>query len=217
MAYKVIIAGASGLIGSNLLHILLQHQQYNEVIVLVRKQLPVKHQKLKQVIIDFDKLEEYKDFINGHALFCCLGTTKKQTPNETQYRKIDHDYPLTLAKISKENGVEQLHLVSAIGANKRSSFFYTKLKGELEEDIKKIGIPALHIYQPSMLIGERQEKRPLEKLIGNIFKAINPLLIGGLKKYKSVQGVTVAYAMFKKSLDTATGTFIYTSDKINSI
>jgi hypothetical protein len=95
--------------------------------------------------------------------------------------------------------------------------FYTRLKGELEDDIKKLGLKTLHIYQPSMLIGERDRSRLLEKVIGGIFKVIDPLLIGGLKKYRSIKGTTVANAMFKKSLESATGTFIYTSDKIHTI
>jgi uncharacterized protein YbjT (DUF2867 family) len=217
MAYKAIIAGASGLIGSNLLNILLQQQQYSEVVILVRKSLPLKHQKLTQVVADFDKLENYKEIITGHALFSCLGTTKKQTPDKALYSKIDHDYPLALAKLALDSGIDQFHLVSAVGANKNSSFFYPKLKGELEDDIKKLGLSALHIYQPSMLIGERKEKRSLERLAVNIFEAIDPLLIGSFKKYRSVKGITVAHAMFKNSLNTAKGTFIYTSDIIQSI
>jgi uncharacterized protein YbjT (DUF2867 family) len=217
MAYKAIIAGASGLIGSNLLNILLQQQEYDEVLILVRKELPVQHKKLKQLIVDFDQLEEYSEVINGHAVFSCLGTTKSQTPDPAQYRKIDYDYPLHLAKLAKQNGVEQFHVVSSIGADKTSSAFYIKLKGELEEALKHIGFPTLLIYQPSMLIGDRDKTRVMEKIFSGIFKVIDPLLLGGLKKYRSIKGQTVAHAMFKKSLDSATGTFTYTSDKIQSI
>jgi uncharacterized protein YbjT (DUF2867 family) len=217
MAYKAIIAGASGLIGSNLLNILLQQPEYSEVLVLVRKELPIQHKKLVQLVINFDELDKHAAAITGHALFSCLGTTNSQTPDKTLYRKIDHNYPLQLAQLAKQNGVNQFHLVTAIGADKNSSMFYTRLKGELEEDVQKLGLKTLHIYQPSMLIGDRERNRFLEKVIGGIFKVIDPLLIGGLKKYRSVTGITVAYAMFKKSLESATGTFIYTSDKIHTI
>ena len=217
MAYKAIIAGASGLIGSNLLNILLQQQEYDEILILVRKELPIRHQKLKQLIIDFDKLENCSDEINGHAVFSCLGTTKSQTPDQGQYKKIDYDYPIQLAKLAKQNGVEQFHVVSSIGSNKNSSIFYTKLKGELEEALKLLNLPALYIYQPSMLIGNRDKGRAIEKVIGSIFKIIDPLLFGGLKKYRSIKGETVAQAMFQKSLDSAKGTFTYTSDKIQNI
>src|ERR1700752_1769526 len=117
MPNKAVIAGASGLIGSHLLYILLQSDYYDEVLALVRKELPVSNKKLVQLVVDFDKLDEYKASITGHAVFCCLGSTKKKTPNLAAYRKIDHDYPLKLAQIAKENGVRHYHLVSAIGAN----------------------------------------------------------------------------------------------------
>ena len=217
MAYKAIIAGASGLIGSNLLNILLDQPQYNEVLIIVRKELPIQNEKLKQLIVDFDKLDNYADAITGHAIFSCLGTTNAQTPDKDQYKKIDHDYPLHLARLAKQNGVEQFHVVTAIGADKTSSTFYLKLKGELEEDLKQVGLPTLHIYQPSMLVGRTDGSRFGEKALVTLFKLINPLMVGGLKKYRSIEGHTVARAMFKKSLDAAPGTFTYTSDKIQSI
>lgn len=217
MAYKAIIAGASGLIGSNLVNILLEAPQYAEVLVIVRKELPIQHKKLVQLVINFDELDKHAAAITGHAIFSCLGTTKAQTPDKDQYRKIDHDYPLQLAQLAKQNGVEQFHVVTALGANKNSSAFYLKLKGDLEFALQKLGLKTLHIYQPAMLMGERERSRLLEKIATGVFKVIDPLLVGGLKKYRSVKGSTVAHAMFKKSLESATGTFIYTSDKIHTI
>lgn len=217
MAYTAIIVGASGLIGSNLVKFLLESSQYAKVLVLVRKELPLQHKKLAQLVINFDELDKHTEAIKGHAVFSCLGTTKAQTPDKKQYRKIDHDYPLLLAQIAKQNGVEQFHVVSSIGANKNSSTFYLKLKGELEDGLKKLRLKALHIYQPSMLMGVRNRNHWAEKLATGLFKVIDPLLIGGLKKYRSIKGSTVAHAMFKKSLESATGTFIYTSNKIHTI
>ena len=217
MAYKAIIAGASGLIGSNLVNILLESPQYTEVLVLVRNELPLQHKKLVQLVINFDELDKHRDAITRHAVFSCLGTTKNQTPEEKQYRKIDLDYPLQLAQIAKQNGVEQFHVVTAIGADKNSSTFYLKLKGQLEKELQNLGLKTLHIYQPSMLMGERERKRLLEQIATTVFKVIDPLLIGGLKKYRSIKGSTVANAMFKKSLERLTGSFIYTSDKIHTI
>jgi len=217
MSNKAIIAGSSGLIGSNLLGILLQEAFYDEVLILVRKKLAIKHPKLTQLVIDFDRLDAYADKLTGHAIFCCLGTTRHKTPDRTIYRKIDHDYPLILAQLAHKNGVEQYHLVSSIGANKASSTFYIKIKGETEADIEQIGIPALHIYRPSLLIGERQEKRVEEKIVTGLFKIINPLLFGGLKKYRSIPAAIVASAMYKQSIKTDKGLFIYESDKIKQL
>lgn len=214
MSNKVIVAGASGLIGSKLLHVLLQKDNYDEVLILVRKELPVKNKKLVQLVIDFDKLEEHTAAISGHAIFCCLGSTKKKTPDLAVYRKVDHDYPLKLAQLAKLNGIEQYHLVSALGANSKSSNFYTKMKGETEDAIKNTGIKCLHIYQPSILTGNRKESRPAERFAIGAMKIIDPLLIGGLRKYRSIPAETVARAMFNESIKKQEGVFIHTSDNI---
>jgi len=214
MPNKAVVAGASGLIGSSLLDILLDAEQYNEVLVLVRKELPVQHKKLVQLVIDFDKLDEHKAAITGYALFCCLGTTKKKTPDLNEYRKIDHHYPLQLAQLAKQNGVRQYHLVSSLGANSNSSQFYLKTKGETEEAIKKIGIRSLNIYRPSFLTGDRNESRFGEGFMIGLMKLIDPLLGGSLKKYRSISAETVARAMFKQSLKSEEGIFVHPSDKI---
>ena len=214
MSNKAVIAGASGLIGSKLLNILLQESHYDEVLILVRKELPISHNKLVQLVINFDKLGDHAASITGHAVFCCLGSTKKKTPDLEIYRKIDHDYPLKLAQLAKQNGVEQYHLVSATGANSHSSNFYTKMKGEVEDAIERVGLKCLHIYQPSVLTGERKESRPMERFIIGLMKVIDPLLIGGLKKYRSIPAGTVARAMFSESIKKQEGVFVHTSDKI---
>jgi uncharacterized protein YbjT (DUF2867 family) len=214
MPKKVIIAGASGLIGSKLLNILLLKPDYDEILVLVRKELAVKHNKLIQLIVDYDELDRYKKAITGHALFCCLGSTRKKTPDLTEYRKIDHDYPLKLAELAKENGIAQYHLVSAIGANAKSSNFYSKMKGETENDIKHIGLRCLHIYRPSLLTGNREESRVGERIAIWLMQVINPFLVGNLKKYGSIPAAIVALAMFKESTQNSDGTFIHPSDKI---
>jgi len=214
MPYKAVIAGASGLIGSCLLEQLLASPQYDEVVVLVRKQLPVAHKKLVQVIVDFDHLADHQALITGHAVFCCLGSTRKKTPDLAQYRKIDYEYPLKLAQIAVENRVMHYHLVSALGADPKSSNFYSRMKGEVEEAIKRTGIKCLHIYEPSILTGNRQESRPMERFAITLMNAINPLLMGKLKKYRSIPAEIVARAMFKQSLKTEEGIFVHSSERI---
>jgi uncharacterized protein YbjT (DUF2867 family) len=217
LAKKAIIAGASGLIGSNLLQILLDGNHYGQVLILVRKELPVKHKKLTQLIVDFDKLDNYANEITGDVIFSCLGTTQAQTPDKTLYHKIDHDYPIKLAQLGLKNGVNQFHLVSAIGADAKSSTFYLKLKGETEEDITKVGISSLYIYQPSMLKGRKEKVRFGESLINGLMTIVDPLLIGGFKKYHSIQASTVAQAMYNQSIDNESGTFIYQYNDIKQI
>jgi|SRR6185437_9935431 len=217
MQYKAVIAGASGLIGGLLLDILLQSSEYDTVVILVRNELPIKNKKLTQLVVDFECLQQHAGDIDGHAIFCCLGSTRKKTPDLAVYRKIDHDYPLLLAQLAVENGVEQYHLVSAIGANAGSANFYTKMKGETEDDIKTAGIRSLHIYRPSFLTGDRKESRPGERFFIRLMKILDPLLIGGLKKYRSISAGTVAMAMYKQSLLNKDGIFIYPSDKIKEL
>ena len=217
MAYKAIIAGASGLIGSELLSILLKQPEYDAITILVRKPTGIKHKKLTEVILDFDRLDNYAELINGHAVFCCLGTTKNKTPDERIYRKIDHDYPVKLAQLALQNGVPQYHIVTVIGANANSSTFYVKLKGETENDVKHLGLPVLHIYQPALITGDRKEYRLSEKIITPIMLIIDHLLFGSLKKYRSIPAKTIAMAMFKQSITNNEGVFIHPSDNIKQI
>ena len=217
MATKAIIAGASGLIGSNLLQILLNEPGYDEVLILVRKELPVNHKKLKQLVIDFDRLADHSKSINGDVIFSCLGTTMKKTPDLSVYRKIDHDYPLQLAQIAYQNGVAQYHMVSSLGANANASNFYLKTKGQVEEDLKQVALRTLCIYQPAFLTGDRKESRIAEKFLIPLMKLINPLLIGSLKKYRSIPAATVALTMYKQSLKKEDGLFIYSSDQIKEL
>ncbi|WP_439695327.1 NAD(P)H-binding protein [Mucilaginibacter sp. AW1-7] len=217
MANKAIIAGSTGLIGSKLLQILLRESFYDEVLILVRKKIDFDHKKLTQLVVNFDQLDSYADTLTGHALFSCLGTTNVKTPDKTVYRHIDHDYPVQLAQLALKNGIGQYHLVSSIGADPGSSFFYTKTKGETEADIWKLGLPKLYIYRPSMLTGNRQEKRSMEKALIAFYKIIDSLLFGSWKKYRSIAGETVAIAMYKQSTKNNTGTFIYESDQIKQL
>jgi uncharacterized protein YbjT (DUF2867 family) len=217
MAKKAVIVGTSGLIGRKLLTMLLQRPGYDEVVSLGRKKLQLTHNLLTQIIVDFDKPEGYQQHVTGHALFCCLGTTRRQTPDKAQYRRIDHDYPVSLAQIAKENGVAHYHLVSALGADPTSSVFYTKLKGETEADIEKVGLQTLHIYRPSLLTGHRHHRRPGEVVATFLMTMINPFLLGSLKKYRSIPAHTVALAMYNQSLTEEKGVFIHPSDEIKDL
>ncbi|QJD96165.1 NAD(P)H-binding protein [Mucilaginibacter robiniae] len=217
MVNKAVIAGASGLVGNELLQILLQENTYGEVLILVRKPLPVQHKKLVQLVVDFEQLHTYAHAITGHALFCCLGSTRKKTPDLNQYRKVDYDYPVNLAQIALNNRMQQYHLVSALGADSHSSNFYTRMKGETENAIAHLGLKALHIYQPSLLTGNRKEFRLIERLATAGMKIANAFLIGKFKKYQSIPAATVARAMYNQSLNTDEGLFIHPSDHIKNL
>ena len=217
MKTSAIVLGASGLIGSHLLSLLLKEPRFDSIKVIVRKLLPFQHPKLIQIIADFEHLELKKEEIKADIIFCCLGSTQKKTPDLDLYKKIDHDYPLYFAREGLKNGLSQFHLVSALGANSKSTNFYTKMKGETEEDLKKLSIPSLHLYQPSFLQGDRNENRPLEKLTLVLMKVIDPLLIGSLKKYRSIAAEDVAKAMINESIKNKKGIFVHQSDQIKEL
>ena len=214
---KAVIAGASGLVGGHLLEIILNDSYYQEVLVLTRKEIPIQHKKLVQLVIDFDKLNLHAEAITGDAIFCCLGSTRKKTPNLSDYRKVDFDYPVKMGEIAKNNGIGQYHLVSSIGANMHSGNFYTKLKGETEYALINLALPCLHIYQPSALTGERKDRGLLEKFVLGIMSVIDPILLGSLKKYRSIAAKTVAQAMYNQSFKAEDGLFIHPSDHIKKL
>jgi uncharacterized protein YbjT (DUF2867 family) len=208
MGKKAIVVGASGLIGGHLLDILIDADAYDEVLILVRKQVDYPHKKLTQLVIDFDQIENYSAYITGDAVFSCLGTTRNKTPNRKKYYKIDHDYPLRLAQMAKANGVKQFHLVSSIGANPNSGTFYIRLKGETERDISALNFYSSFMYEPSMLTGREYETRYGEVFFEELFKFVNLFLIGKLKKYRSVSAEAVAKAMYEQSLKDEPGKWI---------
>ncbi|WP_374166127.1 NAD(P)H-binding protein [Arcticibacter sp. MXS-1] len=214
---RVIIAGASGLIGSHLLQLLLSEDDIDVVVALVRRPLPFSHSKLQQITISFEEIASHKEMIRADAVFCCLGSTRKKTPDLNDYRRVDYVYPLELAKLAAENGVNQYHLVSALGSDVRSSNTYARLKGEVEQDIKNLSIRSLHIYKPSLLVGKRSEKRPLEKLAIHLMNLLNPFLMGSLKKYRSIKAETVARAMLNQYKRNRNGVYSYPSDQIKAL
>lgn len=193
---KAILIGASGFIGSYLLKELLKDADYDQIIVVVRKKLNLQHPKLKQLIGDFNTLPDLKEQLVADEIFITLGTTKKKTPDLKIYYQIDHDYPVLAAKIVKDNGAKAVFLVTAVGANPNSGIFYVKTKGETERDILALDFNYTHIFRPSMIMGNRQEHRPMEGLLIKIWALINPLLMSkGLKKYKGMDGRDIAKAM----------------------
>jgi uncharacterized protein YbjT (DUF2867 family) len=217
MPYQVILVGASGLIGSNLLSMLMESVEISRILLLVRKPLNITNLKVQELIVNFDELEKFNTEIKGDIIYSCLGTTKSANPDKNQYRTIDLEYPVKLAEIGVKNGISQFHLVSALGANASASNSYLKLKGELEKELKKLSIESLHIYQPSLLTGNRRESRAIEKFAISMFKLIDPLLLGPLKKYRSIKAETVAQAMLNQSLKKLTGTFTYPSIQIQEL
>ena len=217
MPYRVILVGASGLIGSNLLSELIRSEAISEILLLVRRSTGVSSSKVKELIVNFEEPNSYSVDIQADIIYSCLGTTKSETPDSSLYRQIDLEYPLNLAKLGQKNGVAQFHIISSLGADTGSSNSYLKLKGELEQELKKLDLPSLHIYQPSFLIGERKKDRLADKIMKPFFRLIDPLLIGSLKKYRSIKAADVARVMLKQSIKNLKGTFTYPSIQIQEL
>lgn len=197
-----LIAGATGLVGSHLIEILLKSPEYNKVISFVRRESGMKHEKLDERIISFDvmKLLPHEEIDD---VFCCLGTTIKKAKSKHAFKKVDYEYPIQLGKLGKAHGAKQYLVISSIGANPGSPFFYSKVKGNLEKELMELHFPSLHIFRPSLLLGERQEFRFGEKA-GEIFsRAVRPVMMGRLKRYRSIPGQQVAYGMYRSAIGTS--------------
>lgn len=207
---QAIIIGASGLIGNQLVRMLLSDNHFLKVTIFVRKTLPISDEKLHQIVLDFSQLEQYSAEFKGSVLFLCIGTTRKKTPNIEDYRSIDYGITLRAANLAKIAGIEEVHLISAIGANSKSTIFYNKLKGEIEEDLIKIGFISIYIYQPSLLIGNRIDSRPAEFLFQKLMPFFDTFMVGALKKYHSVSNVKLALAMKNYHLKAKKGVHILT-------
>lgn len=217
MQKSAIVFGATGLIGGHLVQYLLGDAVYDQVIAVVRKDLGFQHPKLVQVVADLHSLAEVKDRLVADTVFCCLGTTRKKTPNLGEYYQIDHDYPVAAATLAKENGAKAFVLVSSVGANPDASNFYLRMKGETERDVRSVGLDQTHIFRPSLLVGQRGERRIMETVSEGLFAVINPLLMGGWRRYRSIRAKAVASAMAKAAQAGTVGNHIYFWDDIKRL
>lgn len=208
---KCIIAGGTGLIGNLLVEELIDDDSFDEIIMLVRKETSISSEKVKQIVFNFEDDDAYKNLPKTDAIFCCLGTTIKVAGSKENFRKVDFLYPLKLAQLTDS---EQYFLVSSMGANKNSNIFYSKTKGELEDELKKLNFTALNIFRPSQLTGNRKEFRQGEIVSEKLMTAFSFLIP---KKYQLIKAKTVASAMKIIAKKYVKGTFIHSSDEIKQI
>ena len=192
---KVMVLGATGLTGEQVVRGLLDCEGVASVVVPVRRALALEHPKLVQRVVDFDRLEAEPDLFQVDALVCCLGTTIRKAGSQSAFRTVDYGYPLAAAKLARAQGARALLLMSAIGAASDSTIFYNRVKGELEDAVRALDFPYLSIYHPSLLLGSRQEHRTAEEFGQKAMPLINRVLIGPLDKYRAIKADTVARAM----------------------
>ncbi|WP_372793814.1 NAD-dependent epimerase/dehydratase family protein [Lutibacter sp.] len=217
MKKTAIILGATGLTGSILLQKLINDDRYESIKLFSRKKMEGLPNKVEQFIGDILELENFLANFKANEVYCCIGTTAKKTPNKETYKRIDFGIPVTAAKLSKLNNIPTFMVVSAMGANAKSSVFYNKTKGEMEQEVLLQNIPNTYILRPSIIGGNRKESRLLEKIGLIIFKIIQPLFIGKLKQYKIIVAEEIAQAMLNLANSKTSKEKIITSDKIREI
>ncbi|WP_396634418.1 NAD(P)H-binding protein [Maribacter sp. R86514] len=217
MKKTAIILGASGLTGGLLLKKLLIDDRYDTIKLFSRSRIEGLPSKVQQFIGNLLDLEQFRKEFTADEVYCCIGTTAKKTPDKKRYKDIDYGIPVAAAKLAKENGISTYLVVSAMGANKKSKVFYNRTKGEMEQDVVNQGIPHTSILRPSLIGGERDEQRTLEKIGLIVFKAIQPLFIGPLKKYRIINAESIAQAMLNLANTTSNTDVIITSNDIEQL
>jgi len=212
MPKTAIVLGASGATGSELLQLLLADSRYSKVKLFLRSPLGIANSKIEEHSINMFELESHTKDFTGDEVFCCIGTTKAKTPDKDTYRKIDFGIPATAAKLARANGIDTFIVVSAIGANKDSTIFYNRTKGEMQEAVLAQQIPNTYILQPSLIVANRKETRFAEKLAIVFMKLLNPILWGGAAKYKSINATSIAKAMVWLANNKYKDTIIQSND-----
>ena len=216
MKKTAIILGASGLTGSLLLIKLIDDKRYKTIKLFSRKRIEGLPSKVIQFTGNLLELESFKPDFTADEVYCCIGTTAKKTPDKKLYKAIDYGIPVAAAKLSKENSIKTYCVVSANGANPKSSIFYNKTKGEMEREVLSEKIENTYILQPSIIRGNRKEQRLGEKIGLVIFKILQPLFFGKLIKYSITEAEHIAQAMINLANSTSK-TQIITSEKIKEI
>lgn len=214
MQKTALLAGATGLVGSQLLPLLLASDRYAKVIVVGRRPLPQVHPKLEQRVLDLDHLEEHRLSLIADDVYCCLGTTMRQAGSKEAFYKVDYLYVVKLAALAAANFASQLLVVSAMGADAESRIYYNRVKGEMEEAVKQTPFRAIHLFRPSLLLGERTEKRAGEQIGAVLMKLLQPIMLGPLRKYRAVSAASVARAMLRAAEEDGGGVRVHLSDEI---
>ena len=192
-----LIFGSSGLIGSYLLDLIVNDNNYSKIRLFVRSKPVNTSSKIEIIKTDFNNLENHKDSIAGDVCFFCIGTTRKKTPDKNEYINIEYNLPIEVAKIAKSNSVNNFIYVSSIGANTNASGLYLKNKGRAEKELKQLNFSKLSIMRPSILLGNRKENRIGEKIGILAMKTFSPLFVGKIKKYKPIKVEHVAKTMLQ--------------------
>jgi len=205
-----LIVGATGLVGGECLRRLLAHAAWSTVIALTRRDIGGVCPKLRQLVTDFAALESHRDQLVADHVFCALGTTMRKAGSRAAFREVDLEYPLRLARLARANGATHYSLVSAVGADRRSLFYYSRVKGDVEDALIGMDWPSLAIFRPSVIEGERGESRPLERLSGRLLRLAPPA-------WRPVAAGDIAAAMIAVALESPPGVTVVESRDISAL
>lgn len=210
-----LVVGATGLIGGHCVEALAADPAYRAVTVLARRPLGKSlGEKVIERVVDFDALEKSREALRVDDVYCCLGTTIKVAGSREAFRKVDHDYVLAVGKLAREEGARRFALVSSIGADASSMNFYLRVKGETERDLRALDYPTLELLRPSVLDGQRSEKRSGEAASLAVMRFVAPLMVGGLRAYRPIEGRAVAKAMVRALAKGEPGAHVRTYEEI---
>lgn len=209
------MVGATGLVGSELLKMLLEDDLYDKIYVITRKSLELQHPKLVEVITTFDKLSQVTLPEHPDDAYCCLGTTMKKAGSREEFYKVDFQFAFNFAELGLSLGASKFFLVSAIGANPNSIIYYNKIKGEIEMAVSQLKYRAIHIFRPSLLLGDRKETRWGENIGKWIDKHFSFLIPSA---YRAIRACDVADSMLRMAKENdMRGVFIHESEQMRQI
>ncbi|HEX2081320.1 MAG TPA: NAD(P)H-binding protein [Longimicrobium sp.] len=214
---SALLLGATGLVGGRVLDLLLDDPAFGRVVVLGRRTVDREHPGLEQHAADLGRVEEHADLFRVDDVFCCLGTTIRTAGSQEAFRRVDHDYVVDSARVAAAAGARRYLLVTAAGADRRSRFFYNRVKGDAEEGVRAQPFEGVVILRPSLILGPRAERRPAEALAQRVAPALAPLLVGPLRRYRAVEADAVARAMVRLAKERPRGVRVVENDEILQI
>lgn len=209
---RAILAGATGLVGGECLKQLLASPRYERVVVVTRRALDpaLEHDKLRVVVVEFERLGDVRSRLRGDHVFCALGTTIRKAGSQRRFREVDYEYPLRLAQLTLKDGARHFSVVSALGASASAPFFYSRVKGEMEAGLRQQGWPSLAILRPSLIAGERAESRPMERVSEHLLRFAPAT-------WRPVAASDIAAAMIATALREPPGVTVLESRQISGV
>jgi len=215
----VVVVGATGLVGGHLVRMLAADKTVERVVAPVRRAVTdwMHEPRIEAPVVDFDALAESERRLQAHQIFICLGTTMKVAGGKAAFRRVDFDYVVESARLAAEGGARDAFLVSSVGADPGSKVFYSRVKGEAEAAVSALPFTSVHILRPSVLVGERKQTRPGERVGITLGKLVTPMLVGPARRYRPIEGLAVARAMAVVSRRPEPGVHVLESERIAAL